>query len=61
MFCCLRKNNIDEYFREMREAMMKCVLSAEVFSSMLKKIKADEALAGFKKNDSFFVNREKRS
>ena len=52
---------MDEYFREMREAMMKCVLSAEVFSSMLKKIKADKALAGFKKNDSFFVNREKRS
>ena len=59
MFCCLRKNNIDEYFREMREAMMKCVLSTEVFSSMLKKIKADEALAEFKKNDSFFMNREK--
>ena len=59
MFCCLRKNNIDEYFREMREAMMKCVLSAEVFSSMLKKIKADKALAEFKRNSSFFMNREK--
>ena len=52
---------MDEYFREMRAAMMKCVLSTEVFSSMLKKIKADEALAKFKKNDSFFMNREKRS
>ena len=59
MFCCLRKKNVDEYFREMREAMMKCVLSAEAFSSMLKKIKADEALAEFKRNSSFFMNREK--